>query len=163
MLPIRTILYPTAFSEHSGRVFQLACSMARDHGAQLYVLHVMPPPMAVYAGGTILPMPDSDKDKLWNQLRRFQDGDSRLRVQHLLVEGNPAETILRVIREIGCDLVLMGTHRRTGLGRLLMGSVAEQVVRKAPCPVMTIKIPEHAGESDSGRPVAAAATTRTEV
>jgi hypothetical protein len=56
-------------------------------------------------------------------------------------KGDPAEEILRVAEETKCDLIMIGTHGRTGLGRLLMGSVAEQVVRKAHCPVLTVKAP----------------------
>jgi hypothetical protein len=59
----------------------------------------------------------------------------------LLLVGDPASAILRVTQELPADLIVMGTHGRTGLGRLLMGSVAEQVVRKAPCPVVTVKTP----------------------
>jgi len=57
------------------------------------------------------------------------------------VEGDVATEILRLAQETGSDLIVMGTHGRTGLARLLMGSVAEQVVRKAPCPVLTVKTP----------------------
>jgi nucleotide-binding universal stress UspA family protein len=58
-----------------------------------------------------------------------------------LEEGDPVEAILRVAEEIGADLIVMGTHGRTGLSRLFMGSVAEQVLRRAPCPVLTLKSP----------------------
>jgi nucleotide-binding universal stress UspA family protein len=58
-----------------------------------------------------------------------------------LEEGDPATEICRVANEAGCELIAIGTHGRTGLGRLLMGSVAEQVVRRAPCPVLTVKAP----------------------
>jgi nucleotide-binding universal stress UspA family protein len=59
----------------------------------------------------------------------------------MLVEGNPAEEIIRAIQKSGAELIVMATHGRTGLHRLLMGSVAEQVMRKSPCPVLVVKSP----------------------
>jgi nucleotide-binding universal stress UspA family protein len=63
-------------------------------------------------------------------------------VEHHLKEGDPATEILRLAEERKVDVIVMGTHGRTGLGRLLMGSVAEQIVRKAPCPVLTVRLPQ---------------------
>jgi nucleotide-binding universal stress UspA family protein len=63
-------------------------------------------------------------------------------VEHHLKEGDPAAEILRLAQEARVDLIVMGMHGRTGLGRLLMGSVAERVVRQAPCPVLTVKVPQ---------------------
>jgi nucleotide-binding universal stress UspA family protein len=68
-------------------------------------------------------------------------------LEHRLVEGDAATVILQVATEIKCDLIVMGTHGRTGLSRLLMGSVAEQVVRNASCPVLTVKTPQHEAPS----------------
>jgi nucleotide-binding universal stress UspA family protein len=150
MLPIRSILYPTDFSESSDYVFRLACALARDYGARLFVLHVTAPPTVVYAGGVVLPPSDRDQDEQWNKLRRLQAPNPVVQVEHRLAEGEPAEAILRVARESQCDLILMGTHGRTGLSRLLMGSVAEQVVRKAPCPVLTVKTPLPVAASTPG-------------
>ncbi len=68
----------------------------------------------------------------------MKPSDPETRVQHILAEGNPATAILSAARETNCDLIVMGTHGRTALNRLLMGSVAEEVVRKAPCLVLTV-------------------------
>jgi nucleotide-binding universal stress UspA family protein len=57
------------------------------------------------------------------------------------VTGNTPSEIVRVAKEIGCDLIVMGTHGRTGLGRVFMGSVAEEILKKAPCAVLTLKTP----------------------
>jgi nucleotide-binding universal stress UspA family protein len=76
-----------------------------------------------------------------------------VRVEHRLVAGDPGAEILRAAREEPCDLIVMGTHGRTGLGRVLLGSVAEQVVRRAPCPALTVKAP-----AESGRPADAPST-----
>jgi nucleotide-binding universal stress UspA family protein len=144
MLAIRTILHPTDFSPRSEYAFRLAGSLARDHGARLVVLHVTSPP--VVADGEVLTeiATEGYKQAVWDAFRHLQESDPKireLRVDTQLVEGDPAAEILRVAEETGCDLIIMGTHGRTGLERVLMGSVAEQVVRKAPCPVLTVKAP----------------------
>ncbi len=143
MLAIKTILHPTDFSERSNQAFRLACSLARGHGARVILLHVAPPP-ATAIGGVMTPDP-GHHEECWEQLRRLQPEDSRVPVERLLAEGSPAEAILRAAQERHCDLIVMGTHGRTGLGRLLMGSVAEEVVRKARCPVLTVKVPLPSG------------------
>ena len=61
--------------------------------------------------------------------------------RRLAVNADPAGEILRVAGELGCDVIVLGTHGRTGLGRVLLGSVAEQLLRKARCPVLTVKLP----------------------
>jgi nucleotide-binding universal stress UspA family protein len=141
MLPIKTILHPTDFSGPSEYAFQVACSLARDYGAKLVVLHVDMPPVTI--GEVISYMePDEYKEKLWAEFRRLEASEPAirdLRVETKLVEGNPAKEILKAAREIKPELVVMGTHGRTGLDRLLMGSVAEEVVRKCSVPVLTVK------------------------
>jgi nucleotide-binding universal stress UspA family protein len=139
MLPIRTIVHATDFSESSGAAFRLACSLARDYGARLVVLHVQPPPVGVYAMEPAFFPPEGQREEVLNELHGVRPGDPAVRVQHRLVEGDPADEILEVAKESGADLIVLGTHGRRGLGRLLLGSVAEQVVRKAPCPVVTVK------------------------
>jgi nucleotide-binding universal stress UspA family protein len=140
MLPLRTILVPTDFSERSAHAFGLACALARDHGARLVVLHVLAPPAAVYMGVTP-PEPDRSRHEHWEQLCRLGPRDPRVRVERLLAEGEPAGAILQAARDNHCDLIVMGTHGHTGLGRVLLGSVAEAVLRQAPCPVVTVRAP----------------------
>ena len=143
MLPIKTILHPTDFSRPSEYAFQVACSLARDYGAKLFVLHVDMPPVTI--GEVVSYMePEEYKERLWAEFHRLEasePGIRDLRVETKLVEGSPAKEILRLAREIKPELIVMGTHGRTGLGRLLMGSVAEEVVRKSPFPVLTVKTP----------------------
>lgn len=139
MLAIRTILHPTDFSVYSQHAFKLACSLARDYKARLVVLHVAEPPLAVYEGA-MLTVP-INPELLLAQLKEVQPDDSSLRVEHRLLEGDAVEGILKAAKETDCDLIVMGTHGRTALGRLLMGSVADRVVRKAACPVLTLKSP----------------------
>jgi len=141
MLPIHTILHPTDFSERSEFAFRMASSLARDYGARLIVLHVWCRPMLLY--GELEPVVDSDEYRIQaqNQLDRFESHDSGIRMERRLLEGDAVPTILREAEDEGADLIVMGMHGRTGLSRLLMGSTAEHVVRRASCPVLTVKTP----------------------
>ena len=138
MSKIRTILHPTDFSERSESAFHLACSLARDHGAQLIVLHVIPPPVS-HGEVVARQQPNGYREQMCDWLHRLQAPRSGVEIDHRLTDGEPHAEILRVAEDDRCDLIVMGTHGRTGLPRLLMGSVAEQVVRRAPCPVLTVK------------------------
>jgi universal stress protein A len=109
-------------------------------GAQLVVLYVVPLAAVMYG-----PPPESYVGHLREELCRLKPSDPETRVRHLLAEGDPAAAILKAARENGCELIVMGTHGRTGLSRLLMGSVAEEVVRKAPCLVLTVNSAVPAG------------------
>jgi nucleotide-binding universal stress UspA family protein len=140
MLPIRTILHPTDFSEASDYAFRLACSLARDHGARVHVLHVGGEVVIAPVEGVVAAEPERYWEELTRKLHRIRADDPNVSVGHqLLLVGDPAAEILRVAQAIKSDLIVMGTHGRTGLSRLLMGSVAEQVVRRAACPVVTVK------------------------
>jgi nucleotide-binding universal stress UspA family protein len=142
MLPIRTLLHPTDFSERSRFAFQLACALARDYGARLVLLHVGRQPVITPVGGVIPPEPERYQAELTENLHKLQAQVPQLRVEaKLAIADDPAAEILRVAQETPCDLIVMGTHGWTGLGRLLMGSVAEQVLRRAACPVLTVKTP----------------------
>jgi nucleotide-binding universal stress UspA family protein len=148
MLPIKTILHPTDFSASAESAFPVACSLARDYGARLVLLHVIaPPPLGNFGGMPVIPPPPPEMlRKDWEaNLRRLHPADSAIPVEHQLRDGDAATEIIRAAESIPCELIVMGTHGRGALGRLLMGSVAEQVVRKAPCPVLTVKTP--AGET----------------
>ena len=141
VFPIKAILHPTDFSEHASFAFQQTCAMAREHGARLIVLHVCPSAVATSEIEAAMLPSEADKEILRAELSRIRPRDPKVRVEHLLQEGEPVEEILRVARECQCDLIVMGTYGRTGLSRLLMGSVAEAIMRTASCPVVTIKGP----------------------
>jgi len=146
MLPIRTILHPTDFSSYSNEAFRLACSLARDYGARLIVVRVLERPAHVY-GGVMTPPPPpppcaEERLAARKQLQQMKPPDRDIADEYLLEEGDPAAVILQIAQERQCDLIVMGSHGRTGLRRLLMGSVAEQVLRRAPCPVLTLKAHE---------------------
>jgi nucleotide-binding universal stress UspA family protein len=128
-----TILHPTDFCDFCAPVFNLACSRAGEHEGRLVVLHVAPP--SVY--GMIWWLAQ-EYDRLWKKLHRLQAPDGAVHVEHLLRCGDPATEILRTARALDCNLIVMGTHGRSRLRRLVRGSVAEAVTRVAPCDVLTI-------------------------
>jgi nucleotide-binding universal stress UspA family protein len=141
MVPIQVILHPTDFSEPSAYAFQLACMLARDQAARLAITHVALPPEVVSgrqgaAEGQLTDYYRGLRNKL--QQLRVPEG---VPVEYRLDEGDPVQEILRAAQETRCQLIVMGTHGRTGLERRLLGSVAEQVVRRAPCPVLAVKSP----------------------
>jgi universal stress protein A len=140
MMPVHTILHPTDFSEQSRCAFQMACSVARDCGAHLVVVHVMQPMAVFFGDGLVPPHPEGYEEEIGSNLIRLHRAVG-LPVVHLLESGEPVEEILRVAHESHVDLIILGTHGRHGPRRMLMGGVAERVMRAAPCPVMMVKSP----------------------
>ena len=140
MLPIRTIVHPTDFSANSQYGWEMACALARDYGARLLLVHVEVPMPAFAELGAIPPDP-MDREALKRQLMQIKPTDPRINVTRTLLMGDEATEINRFAEEQHADLIVMGTHGRSGFGRFLMGSVAESVLRGAPCPVLTIKTP----------------------
>lgn len=140
MTPVSTILHPTDFSKNSDDAFRLACALARDYGAKLILLHVRP---RIVPGGVMTSPAESQEleEEMRRKLNAIRPDDPTIAVQHYVLVGSEADEIARLAHEKACDLIVMGTHGRTGLGRLLMGSVAEKVLRKATCPVVTLKRP----------------------
>jgi nucleotide-binding universal stress UspA family protein len=146
MSAIKTILYATDFSECSQAVFPLACALSAD-GARLIILHVVPAraPKSGYS-------PDlepttafeedwkSYRDEMESRLLDLKPPDPGVKVERMLKEGDAAEVILHTANGMGCDLIVMGTHGRSGEFLRLMGSVAERVSRHAPCAVLTFRI-----------------------
>ncbi len=142
MLAIKTVLHPTDFSDNSRAAFQLACALAHDYGARLVVAHVARRPVITPLVGPLPPQPETYQEELTEQLKGLQAAAPEVRMEpRLMLSEDPAGEILRLAAEVECDLIVLGTHGRTGLGRVLLGSVAEQVLRRAPCPVLTVKMP----------------------
>jgi nucleotide-binding universal stress UspA family protein len=143
MLPVATILHPTDFSKEADYAFDMAWWMAHELGAWLVVLHVEPPPAALGHMANQAPLTDDfEREEAEQALRRrIPLPGIGVLVDHRVERGEPARVILQVAQEIGADLIVMGTHGRTGFRRLLMDSVAEEVARLAPCPVLTVKAP----------------------
>jgi nucleotide-binding universal stress UspA family protein/quercetin dioxygenase-like cupin family protein len=144
MPTIQTILHPTDLSDNSRYAFRLACTLARDYRARLILLHVIPAPV-----GCVLPEAAPDPLRAAESqepVRRWhfawpEPPDPEVRAEHRVAEGDAVQEILGLARVERCDLIVMGTHGRTGLSRLLDGSVAEAVVRKAACPVLAVRTP----------------------
>jgi nucleotide-binding universal stress UspA family protein len=148
MISIRKILYPTDFSSYSNQAYFHAVALAEIHGASLTVLFV-------YTPGT--PENQAARQHWQDQLEQIRPVNPGIPVDHVFLEGDPATQIVRYSREAGADLVVMGTHGRTGVERQLMGSVAEKVMSDASCSVLVVKLPR--GQSVTGRsPVAVTAS-----
>jgi len=151
MSDIKRILHPTDFSENSRDAFQTACRLAREEHAALVVLHVILPnasPLAQAGAlewdddGTVRvpdPRQPAESEQALAQLPWPRPADSQVATEYRLAEGDPAEEILRLTEELRCNLIVMGSHGKTGLARLLTGSVAEEVLRKAVRPVLIVK------------------------
>ncbi|HTN51622.1 MAG TPA: universal stress protein [Anaeromyxobacter sp.] len=144
------MLVPIDFSPSARAALEYATFLAGKLGADLDVLHVWEPPG--YVGpDTLALLPVGSGQPGWEQTRaevqREVDGflakaKARPRALSVRVEaGEPSDTILQIARADGADLIVMGTHGRTGLSRLLIGSVAEAVLRRSTCPVLTIRVP----------------------
>ena len=137
MLTVRGILHPTDFSDLSNNAFRLACGLAEDYHALLYILHVATSFEAyerelIFKGGSAQYMA---RDRA--RLGEYQWPG--IEIHRLLEEGEPAEQIIRASHSIPCDFIVLGSHGRSGLTRLLLGSVAEHVLRAATCQVIVVK------------------------
>lgn len=144
-MEIKTILFPTDFSEVSVYALQFANDMARRYGAKLYVLHVIYD--VVKAGG--MSVPHASLDEMYKDIEKGAKkeidryGLEELRgyknVERSVMRGIPYEEIIKFANKNKVDLIIMGTHGRKGVGRILFGSTAAQVVRNAPCPVLAVR------------------------
>ena len=148
MIPFRTILVAADLSESSRQAFTLACSLAHEHKTRIFVLNVIEPKYVADGAGLPRPADRSLHSRREGSIRaRIAEGavgevyvpDQPLDVEYQTREGNAAEEILRSSKDLGCDLIVMGTHGRTGLRRLLAGSIAETVLREARCPVLALR------------------------
>ena len=141
---VKNILVPVDYSQSGDAAMAYAVSLAKEYSAELHLVHVYEQPFAYVDGGfASAPVPpvtpadlDAEKAKL-NEITPEQGVEFRRE----FIVGSPADILVNYAKEKKIDLVVMGTHGRTGLSRLLMGSVAEGIVRRAPCPVLTIKQP----------------------
>jgi nucleotide-binding universal stress UspA family protein len=142
------ILFPTDFSSLSDSALAYATALARDAGAKLLIVHVEEPAMAYGGGEMYYGVLDPDTETLKKMLADVKPKDETVPYEHWLVSGDPADEIVRLAKQEHVDLIVMATHGRTGLRHLLMGSVAEAIVRRADCPVLTFK-PTHQAEAKS--------------
>ena len=141
------ILFATDFSEHSEAARHFATSLARDLGASLLILHVVePPPQSADRGFGGYIVEGEVEAESQQRLNETLPGDLAVSHAHKLRHGLPVREILKCAEEESVDMVVIGSHGRRGLERMLLGSVAEGVVRKAKCPVVTIKQPNKIAE-----------------
>ncbi len=150
MIDLHRILIPTDFSKHSENALTYALAFAEKFGAELYLLHVVQDlalfiPDAVTVAPPIAPpveqLTAAVREALNNVVREHRLEQSPVHVE--VREGAPFYEIIRFAKEKDIDLIVMGTHGHSGLAHVLLGSVSEKVVRKAPCPVLTVRHPEH--------------------
>jgi nucleotide-binding universal stress UspA family protein len=142
----KTILFATDFSESSEHAFKYALSLSRKFESRLAVIHVINEPVDLR--GFYVPHISFDKleeeieQGAWKMMEKFcsSNADETIKWESFVVPGLPYEEIIKKAQEIGADLIVVGTHGRTGLDHVLFGSTAEKVVRKSPVPVMTIRI-----------------------
>jgi nucleotide-binding universal stress UspA family protein len=157
MLTVCGILHPTDFSDLSNNAFRLACRLAQDYRAPLHILHVATS-FEAYEGELIFKKHSAQYlAKDWEKLGEYHWPG--VEIHRLLEEGEPAEQILRVSHSIPCDFIVMGSHGRSGLTRLLVGSVAEHVLRQATCQVIIVKAPVPAADGSAADSQGSTATT----
>ena len=150
MIDLNVILHPTDFSESSKYAMQYACSLAQQYKAKLVVLHVIEEISgAMYFDMLQTPPLAQLMDDIQEQARAAledllpADVKENLKTEYLIRRGVAFLETVRCADEIDADLVVCGTHGRTGLKHALFGSVAEKIVRKAHCPVLSVRHPEH--------------------
>ena len=145
MNPIRSVLFATDFSSASRPAFRRAVALAAASRALLWIGHVIPPAPSRIAGEALprmyREMDDFIRGDAEKRLRALTEFARRagVRARPLLLRGVPHEAIRRAARARRADMVVLGTHGRTGVARFLVGSVASRVVATAPCPVLTVK------------------------
>ena len=150
----QSILVPVDFSHSSDAALQFASSLAAESNAQLKIVHVSEDTPAYFAayGGFAYTEDLSEKIEKENQelLNKIRPIGAGIDYAHHYLRGNPSEQILKFAEQEKVDLIVIGSHGRTGISRLLLGSVAEEVVRRAACPVLTVKqpVPEEAGAQE---------------
>lgn len=148
MIVLKKILVPTDFSECSEAAVRYGRALAAAFGASLHLLHVVQDPYTQPWSAEAFPAPLGDLLEQWQAQARqrlvellpeAERGSAMIAVQ----VGSPFYEIVRYAGEQNADLIVIGTHGRGPIGHMLLGSVAEKVVRKAPCPVLTVRHPQH--------------------
>ena len=143
----RRILWPTDFSELAKGALPHAVALAAEAGAELVVLHVFTPPppysMPEIAGDLWAELMQKQRAAAEEELHRLaeQVKGPKIQTRTVLAEGTPFDQILQAAERLQCDLIVIATHGHTGLAHAIIGSVAENVVRRAPCPVLTVRPP----------------------
>jgi nucleotide-binding universal stress UspA family protein len=150
MLTLKTVLVPTDFSEASEAALRYGKAMAEAFGASLHIVHVMEDLLAhAWAAEVYVSSMPQLRDEIEKESRQrlgalLADAEQKtLRAETALLAGNPFLEIIRYAKAHHVDLIVMGTHGRGPIAHMLLGSVAEKVVRKSPCPVLTVREAQH--------------------
>jgi nucleotide-binding universal stress UspA family protein len=144
MSVFKKILVPTDFSPAAAEAFRTAVSLARTAGGEVVVAHVTRAPAVVVENGQVIPGSAAGQPlNLWNMFRALVSDDPHVHVTHeVVVAGRvSAVEILGMLEKFGCDLIVLGSHGHGRLRRLFRGSLADEVVRNAHCPVLVMKAP----------------------
>jgi nucleotide-binding universal stress UspA family protein len=146
MIEIQKILIPTDFSAYSQHALKYAVALAQSFKAKLYVVHVwehaiVATPTETFPTDIFVDAENSAKDKL-NQVTHELRTEG-IDAEPVFGSGTAHIEILKTAKELDVDLITLATHGRTGLSHLVFGSTAEKIIRLAPCPVLTVKRPEH--------------------
>src|ERR1700704_2074205 len=149
MYPFRNILFPTDFTQHARAALKYTAAFARSGGGRVVLFSVQ----SGKVPANLLTLPKrifAEQDNHWLLQLRAEVRDlladpllAGLEVDPVIVEGDPASEIARAVRDYEIDLVTVVTHGRRGLSRALWGSTAEEIIAEAPCPVLTIRPPQH--------------------
>ena len=149
MINLEKVMVPTDFSDSARLALTYGTSFAREYEAELLLLHVVESVAAPYASD-LFPVPMAE---VFQELSQFARGELEkladeargrgARVRTLVVQGKPSQEIVRVAHEETIDMIVLGAHGKGVLDQALFGSTTERVVRKAPCPVLTVRVSEH--------------------
>jgi nucleotide-binding universal stress UspA family protein len=147
MINLKRILVPSDFSECSDAAVRYGLEFAHKFGATLHLLHVVQDPATQpwAAEGVVVPLLEAVEE--WQNEARLRleqsiPADDRATARTSCTIASPVPEIVRYAKENEIDLIVMGTHGRTGVSHMFLGSVAERIVRNAPCPVLTVRHPE---------------------
>jgi nucleotide-binding universal stress UspA family protein len=148
-MSFRNILFPTDFTSHARSALKYAAAFAREGGGRVVLLSVQ----SASVPANLMTLPErvlQDQDTEWLLQMRHQVAEllrdplfEGLEIEPVIVEGEPAAEIAKAVRDYRIDLVTVVTHGRGGLSRALFGSTAEEIIAEAPCPVLTIRPPQH--------------------
>lgn len=148
-MKVERILFPTDFSEGSFHALPYAVDLATHYNATLYIIYVI----YDFTKATDAHIPHISADAIYKEISEWAQKEvekccvEAVRglsdVKKMVLNGIPYEEIIKFAAKEKIDMIVMGTYGRVGIERFIFGSTAERVVRKAPCPVMTVRVPEH--------------------
>lgn len=151
-MKVERILFPTDFSEGAAHALRYAVDLAKTYNSKLHILHVI----YDFTKATGSHIPHISADELYKEMNEWAIKEidksciEEIRglpdVEKTVLEGIPYEEIINFAEKEKTDIIVIGTYGRSGLERFIFGSTAERVVRRAPCPVLTVRVPEHREE-----------------